>query len=125
MPQLPKCLGENCGGRAAGALHALARAEQSSARPLLAGLRPAKSRRTPIKLDRNQRESNGINERKEKSLLADTKKAFQIGAGDQIRTDYLVITNDVLYLLSYTSKPSPAGRSGSRETVDYYIESAG
>ena len=26
------------------------------------------------------------------------------GAGDQIRTDYLVITNDVLYLLSYTSK---------------------
>lgn len=25
------------------------------------------------------------------------------GAGDQIRTDYLVITNDVLYLLSYTS----------------------
>ena len=28
------------------------------------------------------------------------------GAGDQIRTDYLVITNDVLYLLSYTSVAS-------------------
>ena len=25
------------------------------------------------------------------------------GADDQIRTDYLVITNDVLYLLSYIS----------------------
>ncbi len=29
--------------------------------------------------------------------------AVYFGAGDQIRTDYLVITNDVLYLLSYTS----------------------
>ena len=28
------------------------------------------------------------------------------GADDQIRTDYLVITNDVLYLLSYTSVAS-------------------
>lgn len=34
------------------------------------------------------------------------EQGFFVGAGDQIRTDYLVITNDVLYLLSYTSVPN-------------------
>ncbi len=31
------------------------------------------------------------------------------GAGEQIRTAYLFITNEVLYLLSYTSTPSSDG----------------
>lgn len=35
-----------------------------------------------------------------------TRGSVSVGAGDQIRTDYLVITNDVLYLLSYTSVPN-------------------
>ena len=32
-----------------------------------------------------------------------------LGAGEQIRTAYLFITNEVLYLLSYTSVPSSDG----------------
>lgn len=53
-----------------------------------------------------------------RSRVEETKKAlqkqdFSVGAGDQIRTDYLVITNDVLYLLSYTSVPNELYYSGS------------
>ena len=49
----------------------------------------------------------------EKTKKALQKQDFSVGAGDQIRTDYLVITNDVLYLLSYTSVPNELYYSGS------------
>ena len=39
-----------------------------------------------------------------------------VGAGDEIRTRYLVITNDVLYLLSYTSAPNELYYSGLSST---------
>ena len=43
---------------------------------------------------------------KRKALIFLVKSRLFLGAGEQIRTAYLFITNEVLYLLSYTSVPS-------------------
>lgn len=58
-------------------------------------------------------------QQKKKNLLsrygAEGTSAF--GAGDQIRTDYLVITNDVLYRLSYTSMSRCRFRVSESRTI--------